>query len=350
MFCRPSATSRLTDLALLLALSAAPRAATRVDVLKAVSGIPPHIVAEFEEPVGFQQAATGQYFVFDRRAHTVYGIDEKRTAAWKLIQIGQETGRVLEPVAFDLAPNGTFALADAPRSQERVQLFGPGGNLLGGFTLPGRAGARVTIGPLVLNGVGALQYTGTSFLISHPESGALFTEYSPSGAAIRGMGRLRPTGFEPDRDVHVAMNAGLPLVDPTGGFFYVFVAGQPMFRKYDAAGQLVFERHIEGRELDSVIRNMPTQWPRRKVEDREVPFVTPNVRAAAGDRAGRLWVSLMPPYTYVYDRDGDKVRTVQFEAAGVLAPTSLFFAANGRLLITPGCYEFTPFDGAQGKP
>jgi hypothetical protein len=80
------------------------------------------------------------------------------------------------------------------------------------------------------------------------------------------------------------------------------------------------------------------------VEDREVPFVTPNVRAAAVDRSGRLWVSLGPPYTYVYDRDGDKVRTVQFEAAGVLSPTSLFFAPGGRLLVTPGCYEFQPFD------
>jgi hypothetical protein len=48
------------------------------------------------------------------------------------------------------------------------------------------------------------------------------------------------------------------------------------------------------------------------------------------------------PYTYVYDAQGDKTRTVQFEAAGVLNPTSLFFTPQGRLLVTPGCYEFDP--------
>ena len=323
-------------------LQARPAAALRIETLRSVSGVPPQIVGAFEEPVAFQQAASGQYFVFDRRGHTVYGIDEKRTAAWKLIQIGQETGRVIEPGAFALAPNGTFALADAPRGVERVQIFGPGGNVIGGFTLPGRADARVTIGGLVLNGVGALQYTGTSFLISHPESGTLFTEYSPSGAAIRGVGRLRSTGFEGDRDLHLAMNAGLPLADPTGGFYYVFFAGTPMFRKYNAKGDLVFERHVEGRELDQHLLNMPTRWPRRKVQDREVPFVMPNIRTAAVDAKGQLWISLVLPFTFVYDTHGDKTRTIQFRAAGILSPTSLFFTSSGRLLVTPGCYEFQP--------
>jgi hypothetical protein len=58
------------------------------------------------------------------------------------------------------------------------------------------------------------------------------------------------------------------------------------------------------------------------------------------DQAGNLWVALAVPYTYVYAPDGDKIRTVQFQGAGVLAPTSLFFGAKGRLLATPGLYEF----------
>lgn len=327
----------------LMLLPVAPtRAAVRVETLRSVGGIPPYIVGEFKDPVGFQQAASGQYFVFDRRGHTVYGIDEKRTAAWKLIQIGAEEGRVIEPGAFDLAPNGTFAVADAPAGRERIQIFGPGGNRLGGFTLPGRPDARVTVGSLVLNGVGSLQYTGESFLISHPESGALFTEYSPSGGAMRSIGRLRETRFEHDRTLHVAMNAGLPIVDPTGGFFYVFVAGTPVFRKYDGKGVMVFERHVEGRELDQHLASMPTTWPTRRVQDREIPFIVPTVRAAAVDPKGQLWISLNAGYTYVYDAHGDKTRTVQFHAAGPLNPTSLFFTRTGRLLVTPGCYEFRP--------
>jgi hypothetical protein len=70
--------------------------------------------------------------------------------------------------------------------------------------------------------------------------------------------------------------------------------------------------------------------------------VTPTVRAAAVDGSGQLWISLTLPYTYVYDAQGDKVRTVQFSAAGIISPTSLFFTSTGRLLVTPGCYEFDP--------
>jgi hypothetical protein len=200
----------------------------------------------------------------------------------------------------------------------------------------------VTIGSLALNGIGSLHYAGDRLLISYPETGGLFTEFAPSGHPIRSIGRLRDTGFERDRDLHLAMNAGLPLVDPTGGYFYVFLAGRPTFRKYDAAGKLIFERHIEGRELDDYLDAQPTEWPVRRIEDRELPFVMPVVRTAAVDRGGRLWISLTLPYTYVYDSHGDKARTVQFAAAGIIAPTSLFFTKTGRLLVTPGCYEFDP--------
>ncbi len=66
------------------------------------------------------------------------------------------------------------------------------------------------------------------------------------------------------------------------------------------------------------------------------------VRAAAADADGDLWVSLAMPYTYVYDASGDKRRTVQFRAAGIIAANSLFFTADRRLLVTPGCYAFRP--------
>jgi hypothetical protein len=42
----------------------------------------------------------------------------------------------------------------------------------------------------------------------------------------------------------------------------------------------------------------------------------------------------------VYDATGDKVRVVQFRGADIIAPNSLFFTKNGRVLVTPGCYEF----------
>ena len=102
------------------------------------------------------------------------------------------------------------------------------------------------LGNSVLNGIGSLQYTGTSILLSQPETGALITEYSLQGSVNRPIGSLRQTGHEDDREVHLALNSGIPLVDPSGGFFFVFQAGEPAFRKYDRDGTLIFERRIAG--------------------------------------------------------------------------------------------------------
>jgi hypothetical protein len=33
---------------------------------------------------------------------------------------------------------------------------------------------------------------------------------------------------------------------------------------------------------------------------------------------------------------------VQFRAAGIISPSSVFFTARGTALVTPGCYEFKP--------
>ena len=161
---------------LFLSVETKTHAAPRVEILRSTGGLPPHIVGLFEEPLGFQQAPGGRYYVFDRRAHTVYSVDADKTSARRLIEIGQEQGRILQPRGFDVRADGSFVVADAPP------------------------------------------------------------------------------------------------VDP----------------------------------------------------------------------AGRLWVSLSLPYTYVYDPHGDKVRTMQLRAAGTINPTSLFFTRDGRLFVTHGCYEFHP--------
>lgn len=331
-------------LAVTLALLVLPvRAALQVDVLEAAASLPPHVLAAFDQPLGFEQQPDGSYLVFDQRGHTVHAVDAARDAVATLVSIGQEEGRIIEPRGFDAGPNGAFVVADAPRGVERLQTFGPDGRRRAGFTLPGRATMSVSDGGWVLSGVGTVQFTPAgTLLLSLPETGALFTEYSVGGRPLRSIGRLRETGYESDRDLHMAMNAGFPLVDPTGGYFFVFAAGTPKFRKYDDTGRLVFERYIEGRELDPFLGGLPQVWPTREIDRREVPYVRPTVRAAAVDARGQLWVSLAVPYTFVYDGHGDKGRTVQFRGAGIVSPDSLSFTEDGRLLVTPGVYAFAP--------
>lgn len=312
----------------------------RVETLRSVGGLAPEVAGLFREALDFQQIASGQYFVFDRRGHTVHVVDASGRSSRKLVEIGGEDGRVIEPRAFGVTHDGMFVVADAPNGRERIQVFGAAGDRRGGFTLPGRATPRITVAGLSLTGVGTLAFTGRSVLLSQPETGSLIVEYGLAGTPLRSIGRLRATGHEDDRELHLAMNAGIPLIDPRGGFYFVFLAGDPVLQRYDAKGTLLFERVMQGRELDPLLARQPKVWPRREIGDADVPLVVPNVRTAAVDAAGRVWVSFTIPFTYVFDEDGEKVRTVQFRGAGIVSPASLSFTEKGRVLVTPGCYEF----------
>ena len=194
-------------------------------MLRSVGALPPHISGLFEEPIAFQQAANGYYFVFDRRAHAIYMIDPERANARKVVDVGQEEGRIIQPSGFDITTEGSFVVADVPRGQERIQIFGPGALRTGGFFIAGRAMPQLIIGNYALTGISSLQFNGDSIFVSEPERGSLITEYSVGGVPQRTIGRLRTTDHEQERDLHLALNSGLPLVDPTGGFYYVFLTG-----------------------------------------------------------------------------------------------------------------------------
>lgn len=319
------------------------------EVLKSTGAIPAHIAGRFRDVQGFEQSAFGQYFVFDRRGHRVYGIDEQQTSAWQIVQLGPEQGRIIEPTAFSLAPDGTFVVADMPEGQGRIQVFTPVGFRIGGFLLSKNTRPHITYQDVLLSGIASLHYSGSSILLSQPETGALVSEYNLRGQIVRTFGELRATGHEDDRDVHLAFNTGIPLATPDGGFLFVFRQGPPAFRRFDANGQLLQERRMEGREIDDVVAKLPTAWSRRAGSG-EFPIVPPMVKAAAVDRQGNLWVSFVVPYTYVYDRDGDKTRAVQFRAAGLLSPSSLFFGPRGRVLVTPGLFEFNVGPQPRGEP
>jgi hypothetical protein len=308
-----------------------------VEERRSTRSLPAHVAASFEEIAGCRLSPAGEYLIFDRRAHAVYTIARGTEAPKRIVQIGSETGRIIRPTAFDSADDGSFVVADAPGDSQRVQFFSATGSTLGGFTLPGRGVPQISLGELMLSGLGTLEYTGQTVLISQPELGSLVVEYLPTGTPLRTFGELRTTGHEQDLQVHAALNVGITVKIPKGGYYFVFLSGVPMFRKYDGAGKLLFERHIEGLEIDPYIQNIPTTWPRRRGE---IPIVPATVRTAAVDPSGNLWISMAAPFTYVYDSAGDKRHTIQFRGAGIVGPTSFFFTRDRSVLVTPGCYTF----------
>ena len=166
----------------------------RLTTLASIDALSPAIMGRFREPVGCERVPGGPTYVFDRRGHSVHTVSANDGTFRTLVEIGGEPGRLLEPSAFDVAPDGSFAVADAPGGHERIQVFGPAGIRVGGFTRAGPSAARVAIGSLVLSGVGSLVYTGQSIILSEPDTGWLLTEYGTLGEPVRSMGRLRTTG------------------------------------------------------------------------------------------------------------------------------------------------------------
>lgn len=311
-----------------------------VETVRSVGALPAHVAGSFRDIAACHLTPDGDYLVFDRGAHSTW-IVSRQGEAREVVKIGVEAGKLLRPLAFDSAPDGTFVIADAPFRSERVQAFFYRGGSVGGFTLPGRTTPRVALGNFVLSGVGSLDFTGRTVLVSQPESGALITEYGLDGRVLRSFGSLRTTGHEAERDLHLALNAGIPLwLGAQDGFYFVFLGGVPTFRKYGADGSLIFERHVEGVEIDRHIQSLPATWPKRQTDAGEIPIVPPTIRAAAVDPQGQLWLSLISGHTYVYDLQGDKRRIIQFEAAGPLSLTNFHFTKDGSLLAAPGCYTF----------
>ena len=132
---------------------------------------------------------------------------------------------MLDPTAFAVAPDGTFVVADAPRGMARIQVFTPRAFLTAGFFLNAAARPRLTIDNTVLSGIGSLQFTGSSILLSQPETGALVSEYHVVGHSRGGAsGRCARPGHESDPDVHIALNSGIPLLTSSGAMYYVFQA------------------------------------------------------------------------------------------------------------------------------
>src|SRR4029079_4041877 len=151
--------------ALVLIVAVPPRAFD-VEERRATGSLPAHVAAAFDEMAACTLSPAGEYLTCDTRARAVYTIAKGAEAPKRIVQIGSETGRIMRPTAFNSAPDGSFVVADAPGDQQRVQFFSATGTSLGGFTMPGRGVPQITLGDLVLSGLGTLEYTGQTVLIS----------------------------------------------------------------------------------------------------------------------------------------------------------------------------------------
>jgi hypothetical protein len=80
---------------------------SEVEERRAVGGLPAHVAGAFDEIAACHILPSGEYVVFDRRAHAVYTFARGAQEPKRIVQIGSERGRIIRPTAFDSAADSS---------------------------------------------------------------------------------------------------------------------------------------------------------------------------------------------------------------------------------------------------
>ena len=318
---------------------------SRVETLQSVAALPPHLVGRFGEPAGFQQAAEGDYFVVDRRGHTVSRIDAAMTAITPLLAIGHEARP--GPAAVRVRPRrrGVCRRRRAAAPPSACRCSRPSGSRVSAFTLstPIEA-ARATRRPGPQRRQRDAPDGQRTVLLNQPDTGRSRQRVRHQGPRAPERGHAASTAHDGDAQLapgvqRRACRCRFPAAASTS-------SSRPASRasaSTRATGALVFERAIQGRELDALVADRSRRRGRGVRASRRGHPGRPAAGPGGHGRPTRAVVDQLHRAVHL------RVRRRRREGARRpvsrrwrLAPTSLFFARDGRLLVTPGCYIFRP--------
>jgi hypothetical protein len=281
-------------------------------------------------PLSAYDVAThgGKYFVTDFKSNSVLIINEKMEVGGGIGRIGSGPGRLFRPGGIDVASDGTIFVEDG--GNQRVEQFNENGNYVGEFPTTNHEGFAV--------GKQKEVYLG------QPEEGHLITVYSATGKKLRSFGQLKkfsqeygPTFAEQDDQYAVAVNRVRLSVDGHGDLYVSFML-LPLLQKYSPDGKLLFERRIEGTEIDELkeaIRRSKYLSTGRDGVDARIIALDPVI-----DQAGEhIFVPLIDGSVYVADMSGRRLcllhPQVQLKSGQTFYPFIAGLGARGELLVTP---------------
>ena len=260
----------VTITVVLVVLAVVPGEALRVETLRSIGGLPPHIAGAFQEPVGLP--AGSRRHLLRLRPPRPRGVRD-RCRPQRVRNAGRHrSGGGPHHPAQRLRRRAATAASSWPTRRAAASAFRCSirrARVRPASSCRASPRRRSSSDNLMLNGTGSVHFGGSRLLLSHPESGALVTAYTPAGYPTMTFGRLRPTGFESDRELHLAHNAGLPLADPTGG--------------------LLLRLHHRAADLPQVRRgrHAPLRAPHRGRRDRRAPRRAADRVAAPARRGSR---------------------------------------------------------------
>jgi hypothetical protein len=247
--------------------------------------------------------------------------------------IGAGPGQFFHPSAFKAQGN---LLTILDWSSKRVEVFGTSGKFLHSFKVAESEPASM-----------ATDRQGGVF-INNPHHGKLVTEYDSTGNVLRRFGDLttlvRLYGKEVDRQkaesLKWAANRVWMASDAEGSLYVAYMIA-PVIRKYNANGQLVFERRMTGEIGERLVSLFWDYSPVKGgmssgVDGAQVPYITKDI--AFDQATGRLYVLAANDLqkrnsVFEFNKDGEQLRV--FSVGG--SQEGLFYklaAADGQLYLT----------------
>jgi hypothetical protein len=178
--------------------------------------------------------------------HRVTGVDWQGNVQWSLGSIGQDAGELYYP--GDLVRDRKGYLYVLEVRNERIQIFDQARRSIGTFPVHSQPYG------MAVNSKGEL-------LLGQPANGKLISVYAPNGKLLRSFGELRRASdfygrmlAGRDKPMRQAINRIHIACDAQDNTYVAFLAAA-VWRKYDAAGQMLLESKLEFPEAAQITRD-----------------------------------------------------------------------------------------------
>jgi peroxiredoxin len=281
-------------------------------------------------PLSAYDVATyeGKYFLTDIDNNRLLVINNNMGVEREFGRIGSAPGRLFHPGYLDISGDGTVFVEDG--GNERIVKFDQKGHYAGEFRVNAFQGMAVD--------------TQNQLYLGQPEEGNLITVYSSTGTKLRSFGQLKKYSEiygEANRDKDVLYRTALNrvrLATDRDGNLYVGFMIVPLIQKYSPDGTLVFERRLEGPEIDRLSEAIhKRRYIATKVDGVDVRIIA--LDPVIDPANGNIMVPLVDGSVYVADREGNKLSLLRpawtNRGDGTFYPFIAGLGANGEFMVTP---------------